>query len=90
MSGSNITSGYKDGLTKIKFCPQTRQSLAALSLDHNAREPIVKGALPRGNDTTVDDIALTVHAHLEVFKPFAISAERWLGKPTDIFIVSGH
>lgn len=83
-SGRNLASGGSDGLTKLVYCPESNRLLGATIVGKNAGELLAECALAIEMGATLDDIALTVHAHPTLSETIAFSAERALGTLTDL------
>ncbi|MDF1621737.1 dihydrolipoyl dehydrogenase [Pseudothioclava nitratireducens] len=83
-SGRNLSSGGGDGLTKLVYCPETSRVLGATIVGRNAGELLAECILAIEMGATLEDIALTVHAHPTLSETVAFSAERALGTLTDL------
>ena len=83
-SGRNLASGGGDGLTKLIYCPNTHQILGASIVGKGAGELLGELVLAIEMSATLEDIALTVHAHPTLSETIAFSAERALGTLTDM------
>lgn len=83
-SGRNLSSGGGDGLTKLVYCPQSHRILGATIIGRNAGELLAECVLAMEMGATLEDIALTVHAHPTLSETVAFSAERALGTLTDL------
>jgi len=83
-SGRNLASGGADGLTKLVFCPDTHRLLGATLIGSNAGELLAECTLAIEMGATLEDIALSVHAHPTVSETVAFAAERALGTLTDL------
>ena len=83
-SGRNLASGGGDGLTKLVYCPDTRRLLGATLIGSNAGELLAECTLAIEMGATLEDIALTVHAHPTLSETVAFAAERALGILTDL------
>lgn len=83
-SGRNLSSGGGDGLTKLVYCPETHRLLGATLVGTNAGELLAECVLAIEMGATLEDIALTVHAHPTVSETVAFAAERALGTLTDL------
>lgn len=83
-SGRNLSSGGGDGLTKLVYCPDSHRILGATLIGRNAGELLAECVLAIEMGATLEDIALTVHAHPTLSETFAFSAERALGTLTDL------
>lgn len=83
-SGRNLASGGGDGLTKVIYCPNTHRILGATIVGKNAGELLAECVLAIEMGATLEDIALSVHAHPTLSETIAFSAERALGTLTDL------
>ena len=83
-SGRNLASGGGDGLTKVLYCPDTHRILGVTIVGKNAGELLAECVLAIEMGATLEDIALTVHAHPTLSETIAFSAERALGTLTGL------
>lgn len=83
-SGRNLASGGGNGLTKLIYCPDTHRILGASIVGKGAGELLAELVLAIEMSATLEDIALTVHAHPTLSETIAFSAERALGTLTDL------
>lgn len=83
-SGRNLSSGGCDGLTKLVYCPETHRLLGATLLGRNAGELLAECVLAMEMGATLEDLALTVHAHPTLSETVGFAAERALGTLTDL------
>lgn len=83
-SGRNLASGGGDGLTKLVYNPETGRLLGATLVGSNAGELLAEMVLAIEMGATLEDIALTVHAHPTLSETTAFAAERALGTLTDL------
>lgn len=83
-SGRNLASGGGDGLTKVLYCPDSHRILGVTIVGKNAGELLAECVLAIEMGATLEDIALTVHAHPTLSETIAFSAERALGTLTDL------
>lgn len=83
-SGRNQASGGGHGLTKLIYCPDTHRILGASIVGKGAGELLAELVLAIEMSATLEDIALTVHAHPTLSETIAFSAERALGTLTDL------
>lgn len=83
-SGRNLASGGGDGLTKLVYCPKTHRLLGATLIGSNAGELLAECTLAIEMGATLEDIALSVHAHPTVSETVGFAAERALGTLTDL------
>lgn len=83
-SGRNLASGGGDGLTKLVYCPDTNRLLGASIVGRGAGELLSELVLAIEMGATLEDVALTVHAHPTLSETTAFAAERALGTLTDL------
>ncbi len=83
-SGRNLASGGGDGLTKLVYCPDTHRVLGATLIGANAGELLAECNLAIEMGATLEDLALSIHAHPTVSETVAFAAERALGTLTDL------
>lgn len=83
-SGRNLASGGGDGLTKLVYCPDTERLLGATLIGANAGELLAECTLAIEMGATLEDVALSVHAHPTVSETVGLAAERALGTLTDL------
>lgn len=83
-SGRNLASGGGDGLSKLVYCPDTHRLLGATIIGSNAGELLAECTLAIEMGATLEDLALSVHAHPTVSETIAFAAERALGTLTDL------
>ena len=83
-SGRNLASGGGDGLTKLVYCPDTHLILGATLIGTSAGELLAECTLAIEMGATLQDIALSVHAHPTVSETVGFAAERALGTLTDL------
>ncbi len=83
-SGRNLASGGDDGLTKLVYCPDTQRLLGASLVGNNAGELLAEATLAIEMGATLQDLALSVHAHPTLSETLAFAAERALGTLTDL------
>ena len=83
-SGRNLASGGQDGLTKLIYCPETYRILGATLVGKNAGELLAECTLAIEMGATLEDIALSIHAHPTLSETVAFAAERALGTLTDL------
>jgi len=83
-SGRNLASGGGNGLTKLVYDPDTHRILGGTIVGRNAGELLAEVTLAIEMGATLDDIALTIHAHPTLSETVAFAAERALGKLTDL------
>lgn len=83
-SGRNLSSGGGDGLTKLVYCPESHRLLGATLVGRNAGELLSECVLAMEMGATLEDVALTVHAHPTLSETIAFTTERALGTLTDL------
>jgi len=83
-SGRNLAIGGSEGLTKLVYDERTHRVLGATIVGKNAGELIAQVTLAIELCATLEDIALTVHAHPTLSETIAMAAERALGTLTDL------
>ncbi len=83
-SGRNLASGGGDGLTKLIYCPDSNRLLGASLVGANAGELLAEACLAIEMGATLEDLALTVHAHPTLSETLAFASERALGTLTDL------
>ena len=81
---ANLASSGGDGLTKLVYCPETHRLLGATLVGRNAGELLAECVLAMEMGATLEDVALSVHAHPTLSETVGFSAERALGKLTDL------
>lgn len=85
-SGRSLSIGRKEGVTKLLSDKQTGRILGAGIVGTNAGELIAEAVLALEMGATVEDLALTVHAHPTLAETLGFSAEMIEGTITDLFI----
>ena len=83
-SGRSLSIGRKEGVTKILSDKETGRILGAGMTGTNAGELLAEAVLALEMGATVEDIALTVHAHPTLSETFAFAAEMIEGSITDL------
>ena len=83
-SGRNLASGGADGLTKLVYCPDDKRILGATIVGAGAGELLAGMVLAIEMGATLQDVALTIHAHPTLSETTAFAAERALGTLTDL------
>lgn len=83
-SGRNLSSGGGDGLTKLVYCPDTHRLLGATIVGRNGGELLAECVLALEMGATLEDVALSVHAHPTLSETVGFTAERALGTLTDL------
>jgi len=85
-SGRSLSIGRKEGVTKLLSDKQTGRILGAGIVGTNAGELIAEAVLALEMGASVEDLALTVHAHPTLAETLGFSAEMIEGTITDLFI----
>lgn len=83
-SGRNLASGGTDGLTKLVYCPDDKRILGATIIGSGAGELLAEMVLAIETGATLQDVALSIHAHPTLSETTAFAAERALGTLTDL------
>jgi dihydrolipoamide dehydrogenase len=84
-SGRALTVDRTDGVTKLIVDPDTERVLGVGICGVNAGELIAEATLALEMGATVEDIALTVHAHPTLSETLMESADAFYGHATHIF-----
>ncbi|MGZ4969947.1 MAG: dihydrolipoyl dehydrogenase [Methylobacter sp.] len=85
-SGRSLSIGRKEGVTKLLSDKQSGRILGAGIVGTNAGELIAEAVLALEMGASVEDLALTVHAHPTLAETLGFSAEMIEGTITDLFI----
>ena len=85
-SGRSLCIGRKEGLTKLLSDKKTGRILGAGIVGTNAGELIAEAVLALEMGATVEDLALTVHAHPTLSETLGLTAEMIEGTITDLYI----
>jgi dihydrolipoamide dehydrogenase len=85
-SGRSLSIGRKEGLTKLLSDKATGRILGAGIVGTHAGELIAEAVLALEMGATVEDLALTVHAHPTLAETLGLAAEIMEGTITDLFI----
>ena len=85
-SGRSLCIGRKEGMTKLLSDKKTGRILGAGIVGTNAGELIAEAVLALEMGATVEDLALTVHAHPTLSETLGLSAEMIEGTITDLYI----
>lgn len=83
-SGRNLASGGQDGLTKLVYDDSTGRVLGGSLVGKNAGELLAELTLAIEMGATLEDLALTIHAHPTLSETIAFAAERAIGSLTDL------
>jgi dihydrolipoamide dehydrogenase len=83
-SGRNLASGGAHGLTKLIYCPENQRILGATVVGAGAGELLAEIVLAIEMGATLQDVALSIHAHPTLSETIAFAAERALGTLTDL------
>lgn len=84
-SGRAVTMDRRDGLTKILADPQTKRILGIGIVGPGAGEMIAEATLAVEMAATIDDVALTIHAHPTLSETLMETAEMFHGESTHIY-----
>lgn len=82
-SGRNLASGAKPGLTRLVWNKDTKRVIGASIIGAHAGELLSELVLAIEMGATVDDLALTIHAHPTLSETTAFAAELAMGNCTD-------
>ncbi len=85
-SGRSLCIGRKEGMTKLLSDKKTGRILSAGIVGTNAGELIAEAVLALEMGATVEDLALTVHAHPTLSETLGLTAEMIEGTITDLYI----
>ncbi|XVL49993.1 dihydrolipoyl dehydrogenase [Methylobacter sp. G7] len=85
-SGRSLSMGRKEGVTKLLSDKQTGRILGAGIVGTHAGELIAEAVLALEMGASVEDLALTVHAHPTLAETLGFSAEMIAGTITDLLI----
>ena len=83
-SGRNLTSGAKPGLTRLVWHTPTQRLIGASIIGSHAGELLGELVLAIEMGATIDDLALTIHAHPTLSETTAFAAELAAGTCTDL------
>ena len=84
-SGRAVSMDRRDGLTKILADPKTHRILGMGIVGPGAGEMIAEATLAVEMAATVEDLAITIHAHPTLSETVMESAEMFHGESTHIF-----
>lgn len=84
-SGRAVTMDRRDGLTKVLADPQTKRILGIGIVGPGAGEMIAEATLAVEMAATIDDLALTIHAHPTLSETLMETAEMFHGESTHIY-----
>ncbi len=85
-SGRSLSTGRKEGLTKLLSDKQSGRILGAGIAGTNAGELIAEAVLALEMGASAEDLALTVHAHPTLAETLGFSAEIIEGTITDLVV----
>jgi dihydrolipoamide dehydrogenase len=85
-SGRSLSTGRKEGLTKLLSDKQSGRILGAGIAGTNAGELIAEAVLALEMGASAEDVALTVHAHPTLAETLGFSAEIIEGTITDLVV----
>lgn len=88
-SGRSLSTGRKEGLTKILADKETGRILGAGIVGSNAGELLAEAVLALEMGADIQDISLTIHAHPTLSETFAFAAEMIEGTITDLYVKKG-
>jgi dihydrolipoamide dehydrogenase len=88
-SGRSLSTGRKEGLTKILADKETGRILGAGFVGTNAGELLAEAVLALEMGADMQDISLTIHAHPTLSETFAFAAEMIEGTITDLYVKKG-
>lgn len=83
-NGRALTAGAPDGMIKIVADAKYREVLGVHMVGHNVTELIAEAGLGRALETTVEELAGTVHAHPTMAESVMEAALAALGRPIHI------
>jgi dihydrolipoamide dehydrogenase len=84
-SGRAVSMDRRDGLTKVLADPKTHRILGMGIVGPGAGEMIAESTLAVEMAATVEDVALTIHAHPTLSETVMETAEMFHGESTHIF-----
>jgi dihydrolipoamide dehydrogenase len=85
-SGRSLSMGRDEGMTKILFDEKTHRIIGAAMVGPNAGELAAEAALAIEMGCDAEDISLTIHPHPTLSETFALAAEAFEGKITDLYL----
>jgi dihydrolipoamide dehydrogenase len=88
-SGRSLSTGRKEGMTKILADKETGRILGAGFVGTNAGELLAEAVLALEMGADMQDISLTIHAHPTLSETFAFAAEMIEGTITDLYVKKG-
>jgi dihydrolipoamide dehydrogenase len=88
-SGRSLSTGRKEGMTKILSDKETGRILGAGFVGTNAGELLAEAVLALEMGADMQDISLTIHAHPTLSETFAFAAEMIEGTITDLYVKKG-
>jgi dihydrolipoamide dehydrogenase len=88
-SGRSLSTGRKEGMTKILSDKETGRILGAGIVGSNAGELLAEAVLALEMGADMQDISLTIHAHPTLSETFAFAAEMIEGTITDLYVKKG-
>lgn len=88
-SGRSLSTGRKEGMTKILADKETGRILGAGIVGSNAGELLAEAVLALEMGADMQDISLTIHAHPTLSETFAFAAEMIEGTITDLYVKKG-
>jgi dihydrolipoamide dehydrogenase len=88
-SGRSLSTGRKEGLTKILADKETGRILGAGIVGSNAGELLAEAVLALEMGADMKDISLSIHAHPTLSETVAFAAEMIEGTITDLYVKKG-
>ena len=88
-SGRSLSTGRKEGLTKILADKETGRILGAGIVGSNAGELLAETVLALEMGADMKDISLSIHAHPTLSETVAFAAEMIEGTITDLYVKKG-
>jgi len=83
-NGRALTAGTPDGMVKIVADAKYGEVLGVHMVGHNVTELIAEAGLGRALETTVEELAMTVHAHPTLSETVMEAALATLGRPLHV------
>ncbi len=83
-NGRALTAGAPDGMVKLVADAKYGEVLGLHMVGHNVTEMVAEGGLGRALETTVEELAYTVHAHPTLSETVMEAAFAAMGRPIHI------
>ena len=83
-NGRALTAGAPDGMVKLVADAKYGEVLGLHMVGHNVTELVAEGGLGRALETTVEEIAYTIHAHPTLSETIMEAAFAAMGRPIHI------